>query len=308
MPRPDYQQARWYGAHSGNYSTANRPSSNPINRIVLHITEGSWSSAINWFNDSRAQVSAHYVVRSSDGFIGQCVEEKDIAWHAGNWPVNQTSIGIEHEGFGNDPKWMTSALYDSSARLSAYLCRKYNVPIRHAQSASEQGFLLHRQVTSTACPGRYFDIAHYLNRVRSYTQHRQVVDNANSNRFRASGAWGTSSYSSQRYGSDYRFANPSSNNDPAMFKIRIPRRGRYRIFAWWPALPGYNPRTPIAIQTASGWQRVFVNQRQNGGRWNLLGTFEMAAGDGWWIRIQRSSPQPNGGYVIADAVRVVEVV
>jgi N-acetyl-anhydromuramyl-L-alanine amidase AmpD len=42
-------------------------------------------------------------VRSSDGFIGQSVVEKDIGYHAGTWPYNQTSIGIEHEGFVEYP-------------------------------------------------------------------------------------------------------------------------------------------------------------------------------------------------------------
>ncbi|TCJ20700.1 N-acetylmuramyl-L-alanine amidase [Rubrobacter taiwanensis] len=304
MARPDYQRAKWYGAHSQNYSSANRPSSNPINKIILHITEGSWSSAINWFNDSRAQVSAHYVVRSSDGFIGQCVEEKDIAWHAGNWPVNQTSIGIEHEGFGNDPKWMTDALYNASAQLSAYLCRKYNVPIRHAQSASEQGFLFHRQVTSTHCPGQYFDISRYLRRVRHYAAYRQRVDNANSNRFRASSNWGTSSWNSQRWGKDYRYVRPANVQDAARFKFRIPRRGRYAVFAWWPTDRGYNNRTRFLIRTTDGWKRRVVNQRQNGGRWVWLGTFNMPAGDRWNIRIPRRSS--GKGYIIADAVRIVE--
>ena len=82
----DYSGATSYPAYSGNYTTANRPSSNPINKIIVHVTQGSWSSAINWFQNSSAQVSAHYTVRSSDGFIGQSVREKDIAWHAGNWP------------------------------------------------------------------------------------------------------------------------------------------------------------------------------------------------------------------------------
>ncbi len=84
MAAGDYSGSTFYGASSNNYTVANRPSSNPINKIIVHVTQGSWSSAINWFLNSSAQVSAHYTVRSSDGFIGQSVREKDIAWHARN--------------------------------------------------------------------------------------------------------------------------------------------------------------------------------------------------------------------------------
>lgn len=308
MARPDYSQARWYGAHGSNYSQANRPSSNPINKVVLHITEGSWSSAINWFRDSRANVSAHYTVRSSDGLIGQSVEEKDIAWHAGSWPVNQTAVGIEHEGFGNDSKWMTNALYNSSTRLSAYLVQKYNIPIRHAASGSERGFLLHRQVTSTQCPGRHFDINRYLRLVREHinagTQQKwqQVVDNANTNRFTASRNWRTSSWSPQRWGSNYRYARPANVNDNAWYRINIPRRGNYVVFARWPADTGYNNRTRFRIRTTGGWQTRVVNQRLNGGRWIRLGVYNMPAGDNWNIAIPRRSA--GAGFIIADAVLV----
>lgn len=195
MARPDYSGARWYGAYHGNYMRANRPSSNRINKVVIHVVQGSFSSAINWFNDSRAGVSAHYTVRSSDGFIGQSVEEKDIAYHAGNWPVNQNAIGIEHEGYGDQPtRWFTPALYNSSARLTAHLCKKYGIPVQLAGGPSGAGILAHRQATSTACPGQ-FNFNHYMNLVRGYVggmnnqprTYVQVVDNTTPGRFRASG-------------------------------------------------------------------------------------------------------------------------
>jgi N-acetyl-anhydromuramyl-L-alanine amidase AmpD len=116
-------------ANSNNYTPADRPNSAVIDKIIIHVAQGSWSGALNWFQNPYSGVSAHYTVRSSDGFVGQSVREKDIAWHAGNWSYNQTSIGIEHEGYVSDPKWFTETMYDSSARLSAYLCNKYLIPV-----------------------------------------------------------------------------------------------------------------------------------------------------------------------------------
>lgn len=304
MARPDYGRARWYGAHTNGYSRANRPGSNNINKIIIHITQGSWSSAINWFNDSRSQVSAHYVVRSSDGFIGQCVQEKDIPYHAGNWPVNQTSIGIEHEGYGSQSRWLTSSLYNSSARLSAHLSDKYNIPV------DRNHFLGHKQVSATACPGSHWDWDRYLRLVRSYKNggssktYKQVVDNA-SRRFRATRDWGTSTYSSQKAGKNYRFIRPKRGPGSAKFIVRFPRRGRYAIYARWPANSGYNPRARFLIRTTSGWKVRVVNQRRNGGRWVRLGVFTMPKGDGSFVRLAKRSNR--SGYIIADAVLVKKV-
>jgi N-acetyl-anhydromuramyl-L-alanine amidase AmpD len=64
--------------------------------------------------------------------VARSVQEKDIAWHAGNWKYNKTSIGIEHGGYIDDPRWFIDSMYRSSAKLAAYLCRKYGMPVdRH---------------------------------------------------------------------------------------------------------------------------------------------------------------------------------
>ncbi len=73
-------------------------------------------------------MSAHYVVRSADGHIAQCVRERDIAWHAGNWDYNTRSIGIEHEGWVDKPAYFTDAMYEESAKLTAAICTKYGIP------------------------------------------------------------------------------------------------------------------------------------------------------------------------------------
>ncbi|MGI9048917.1 MAG: N-acetylmuramoyl-L-alanine amidase [Rubrobacteraceae bacterium] len=303
----DYPRATFYGASSNNYTTARRGAAQ-INKIVIHVTQGSWSSAISWFRDSRAGVSANYTVRSSDGKIGQSVREKDIAYHAGYWPYNQTSIGIEHEGYISNSSWFTDAMYRSSARLSAYLVRKYGIPI------DRQHIVGHYQVPGCSgygggagChtdPGRYWNWDKYMRLIRAYAgtnKYGQVVDNA-SNRFRASGAWPRSTYSTRRYGKDYRYARPRRINDPARYRFRIPRKGRYVVSAWWPANSGYNSATRFKVRAASGWKTMFRNQRTNGGRWVRIGIFYMNAQDRTNVLISHYSGRR--GYIIADAVRV----
>src|SRR5215467_7652908 len=93
---PDYPGAAWVPASPANYSSADRPHDYPVDMIIIHDTEGSVASAVSIFQDPAMQASAHYVV-SNTGQIDQMVQEKDIAWHAGNWDYNTRAIGIEHE-------------------------------------------------------------------------------------------------------------------------------------------------------------------------------------------------------------------
>lgn len=321
MATPDYSGSTWYGAYSGNYTSATRPSSNSINKIVVHVTQGSWSSAINWFKDSRAGVSAHYTVRSSDGIIGQSVQEKDIAYHAGYWPYNQTSIGIEHEGYVSDPKWFTEAMYRSSAKLSAYLCKKYNIPIDRSH------IIGHNEVPNATHtdPGGNWNWTKYMSYVReaagattsavspvtpaptttpvSSSTYSMVVDNKTTGRFFASSNWKLGNFHSQRYGADFRYTTPKAVSDLATFKVKIPTTGQYDVFVWWPAHSSYNGAAPIQIQTTTGIKTLKLNQRISGAKWVYLGAFGLGAGDGGYVRMSRWTS--SSGPIFADAVKVV---
>ncbi|MEU4565264.1 glycoside hydrolase domain-containing protein [Micromonospora sp. NPDC023956] len=132
-----------------------------------------------------------------------------------------------------------------------------------------------------------------------------TVDNTTPGRFTASASWGTSTYSSQRVGPDYRFADPVSASDVAWYKANLPATGTYEVSVWYPATSGYNDSTPYVVATTTGNQTVRVNQRVNGGRWVSLGVFTLAAGDGDKVGVSRWTT--GTGYVIADAVRISRV-
>ena len=117
----DYPRAIWDPAAECNYS--NR--TNPVSAVVIHYTEGSYAGCISWFKNCDAQVSAHYVVRSSDGQVTQMVHEADKAWHARS--ANAYAIGIEHEAYGNIWSFFTEEMYQSSADLVRDICSRYAV-------------------------------------------------------------------------------------------------------------------------------------------------------------------------------------
>src|SRR5262249_44010945 len=126
----DYPAAIWNAAYSGNY-TLGRPYC-CIDRIVIHDTEGSYQSAISWFQNPQAQASAHFVTRSSDGQITQMVHNADTAWHAGNWDYNVHAIGVEHEGFMAQQGWYTEAMYVASSDLVRTMADRFGVLKDHA--------------------------------------------------------------------------------------------------------------------------------------------------------------------------------
>jgi hypothetical protein len=124
----DYPGAAWVPAHSSNYAVSNRPTSDKIDRIVIHVTQGSYAGTISWFQNGPrpGPSSSHYVIRSSDGAITQMVREKNRAFHAGSF--NRRSVGIEHEGFVNNATWFTDAMYRASAALTRNIADRYGIP------------------------------------------------------------------------------------------------------------------------------------------------------------------------------------
>jgi hypothetical protein len=295
----DYPPAHWVPAHSSNYTSASRPGSNPINYIIIHVTQGSYAGTISWFQNSASNVSTQYVIRSSDGDVTQMVRDKDIGWHAGNWTYNQQSIGYEHEGFVSDPKWFTEAMYQASAALTKYKCDQFGIPKTRSR------IIGHNEVPGATHtdPGPHWDWSHYMDLVTGGGDPTwsTIIDNTSAN-FSASGNWGTSSWNSQKRGSNYRFTTPEPIGDGAYYSADLPSSGTYRVEVWHPADSGYNSSAPHVVFTSSGNVSVHLDQRSNGGKWRSLGNYSMSGG---YHNVVAVSRWTNGsGYVIADAVRV----
>jgi hypothetical protein len=119
----DYPGAIWNAASTSNYRVGRTAA---ISTIVVHVTQGSYAGTISWFKNPAAQVSAHYVIRSSDGQVTQMVAEKDTAWHVRT--ENPYTVGIEHEGWVDQPSWFTDAMYRSSAALTRDIADRRGIP------------------------------------------------------------------------------------------------------------------------------------------------------------------------------------
>ena len=76
--------------------------------------------------------------------------------------------------------------------------------------------------------------------------------------------------------------------------------GDYEVSMWWTEYYSRSSNVPVDIQHSGGTTRIYINQLQNGGQWNILGTFSFAAGSSYNVTIY-SQPAPTS--TCADAVR-----
>ena len=157
---------------SGNRTSSAR-GIRSVDRIVVHVTEGSFWGSVRWLRNRRSHGSSHYVI-SRGGDIVQLVSTSDVAWHAGNRRVNRRSIGIEHEG-RTKRGGFTDAQYRASARLVAYLAARAGMPV------DRQHVIGHDQVPDPSGqgvggvdrhtdPGKRWEWERYMALVRKYSK------------------------------------------------------------------------------------------------------------------------------------------
>ncbi|WP_328869710.1 N-acetylmuramoyl-L-alanine amidase [Streptomyces sp. NBC_00287] len=160
---PDHPTAEWQRANRANFTDARRPVEYTVDLVIVHVTQTTYSGTLAVFQNPKKKVSAHYVVRSADGHVAQCVRESDIAWHAGNWDYNTRSIGIEHEGWVDRPAYFTDALYERSAALTAAICARHGIP------RDRRHIIGHHEVPGTdhTDPGPHWDWGRYIGLVKA---------------------------------------------------------------------------------------------------------------------------------------------
>jgi N-acetylmuramoyl-L-alanine amidase len=145
--------AQWLGSSNFRLDRQGHDMAIPPAYVIIHTMVGTIESANSRFqNSSEAQpggrASAHYGVGYNGDRLVQWVDEKDAAWHTGDFEVNLDSIAIEHEDMGryDDPR--PDGLYAASGALVRRICQRYGITIDRAHIRA------HREVSDapTACP------------------------------------------------------------------------------------------------------------------------------------------------------------
>jgi hypothetical protein len=128
----------------------------PISKIRLvvdHIEQGSESGTNAWFQNAKAQVSAHFGI-SKLGQVFQFVDTDKIAWAEQDY--NDVAISIEHEGLSGQV--FTKQQLAAEAKLGAWIHKTHGVPVVRATSPEGSGWITHGELGVAGgnhinCPG-----------------------------------------------------------------------------------------------------------------------------------------------------------
>lgn len=134
-------------AHPSNY-TAGRQGVR-INKIVIHhAATTDFNGIARTFQNPNRGASAHYGV-GRDNNVDQYVQEGNIAWHCGNWPGNQSSVGIENVNDGGAPNWpVGEATFNTLVELVRDIAARNGL----GKLVVGQNLFGHKDFSATACP------------------------------------------------------------------------------------------------------------------------------------------------------------
>ncbi len=132
----------------------------------------------------------------------------------------------------------------------------------------------------------------------------RIVDNIDRGRVTTTGPWQVSSFQAGFYGTNYLSAVPGVTAS-ATFRPCPDHAGYFKVFAQYPSNSSRGI-AQIRIQHGDGTQvdNTTIDQAQNGGVWNYLGTYAFPQGEAGSVTLTApASPK----YINADAIRFTEV-
>ena len=130
-----------------------------------------------------------------------------------------------------------------------------------------------------------------------------VVDNFDLTGVSAIGTWNVSTTSGAYRGSMWYYFSGSSGHS-VTYTPNLPVGGAYQVFMQWSQNANRANNTPVAVNYSGGSSNLTLNQQTNGGKWNLLGTFNFGAGTNGNVVVRDNGAN---GVVVADAVKFVQV-
>ena len=123
-----------------------------VNKIVIHhAATTDFDGIARTFNGDR-EASAHYAVGRNHN-VDALVSEANTAWHCGNYPANQTSVGIENVNSSGAPNWdIAPETFDTLVELVRDIAARQGL----GKLVVGQNLFGHRDFMATACPGQLY--------------------------------------------------------------------------------------------------------------------------------------------------------
>ena len=138
-----------------------------VTRITPHCWVGQVSieNGLNYFATTSRQVSSNYII-GADGRVGGCVREEYRAWTSSSRDNDNRAITIECASDTKSPYALKSAAYNKLVALCVDICKRYGKKkllwfsdkskrLSYKPADDEMVLTLHRDFTSTDCPGKY---------------------------------------------------------------------------------------------------------------------------------------------------------
>jgi N-acetylmuramoyl-L-alanine amidase len=127
-----------------------------------------------------------------------------------------------------------------------------------------------------------------------------VVDNPDGV-VQVKGKWSATNTTGGFQGSDYLFRVPGDGNSSVFWPFPGGAAGKYDVFARWSGGPNRATNATYQVMHNGGAQPVSKNQKDNGGSWQSLGSFDFQPNKSQGVKITDKAD----GVVVADAVRFV---
>ncbi len=227
---------------------------------------------------------------------------------------NCGSMGTAFMGYFHPPysQVPTQAMLDAYEELGAWKCDQRGIDPWGSGWYAGYGAVMtnvygHRDVKSTSCPGDllYAD----LDEIRGAIDQRLqggggislILD---TDRLFTTGSWNTGTMSTDKFGPDYLWADSGATQARAWWVPNLPQAGRWEVSLWWPQGSNRSPTAKVGLlRNGVLLGTTTVDQRIDGGQWNVLGTVWLPAGSATTLGL--SNEGLPGSVVIADALRLV---
>ncbi|MEK7951377.1 FAD-dependent oxidoreductase [Luteolibacter soli] len=229
---------------------------------------------------------------------GQVVNEGDVQMPVGTpYPVSYRSIvpkagecanllvpwslSATHMAFGSIRMEPVFMILSQSAAIAADLAIDGNLPVQQVPYSKLRPALLaaSQALGEAAMPAPM-----------------SVVDNSDVALVAVTGAWTSGTSTTGFVGSDYvHDGNADQGSKQVAYSVPAGTTGMQRVFMRWTSHANRATNVPVEIVRAGGSTTITVNQRNDGGKWNLLGSFNGVE------KVIVKNAGANG-YVVADAV------
>jgi YD repeat-containing protein len=247
---------------------------------------------------------------------GRLIAETDAAGsvkreyvHLGDLPVGLAVAGAASGGSeaildNSSAAFSTTGTWPVSTAVAGYIGANYQSheangapPSSLVVDNSDAGFSTTGTWTASTSVSGYVGANYQHHYANGEPPSSIVADNASG---AAVGTWPASTSVGGYLGANYQVHVAGTGASTFTWTLNAPSAGSYGVYARWTQHPNRATNAKYTVNHAGGATVVTMNQELGGGLWNLLGTFNLAAG-----AVSVSLSDEANDYVVADGVMLV---